>query len=439
MSERTYDINGWFTVNRNPISRAGVFPYLGRQIGAGTKVFPEGDPNKIYMVLRSPEELGSPETVASFRLMPFVDEHEMLGPANPKFKAAEKKGVHGVIGEQVYYDAEDDTLYGNLKVWSEQLANELDPNNPDGKRELSCGYRCIYDFTPGVYNGVRYDAVQRVIRGNHLALVKRGRCGPAVAVLDALTTAMDGMDPMDPELVQKVIAALQAALMAVQTAAAGGGGADTTQGSDTTPAPAGGGGADTISGGGGEDTVQGKDTATGKDGEADTLKGGNGQDSITANDGKDTVAGKDGENTMSGKDGNSTISGGNGQDALTAEDRAELEAFRKAKKDAETTPAMDEAGVIATLGKRDRLADRLKPHVGTFDHSAMTFSQVAAYGVEKLGLKDVPAGSEAVALDAALQAKGDPPRPAATHYAEDAAPKSGSFVQRHISGETAKA
>lgn len=440
MTARRFDINGWFEVDRNPLSKAGVFPYLGRSIGAGTDKFPSGDPNKIYWVLRPPEELSSPETVASFRLLPFVDEHSMLGAEEDRLKPAEDKGVHGVIGERTYYDAEDDTLYGNLKVWSEKLKADIDA----GKKEISCGYRCIYDFTPGVYKGVRYDAVQRVIRGNHVALVERGRMGPGVAVLDAFAMDAKDLSGMDPETLQKIAAALQAALDVVTQAMSGGGGAggDTNSGGDTA---SGGGGKDTVGGGGGNDTVgggSGKDTIGGSGKDADTVAGGAGQDSISGGSGEDSASGKDaGADTMTKDTGNDTMGGGSGQDAITTLDEARAVIERQGKelaalKAAKPETGMDEAAMVASLSKRDALAGRLKDHVGTFDHSGMTHAQVAEYGVEKLGLKDVPKGSEAVALDAFMTAKGDPSKVAATSGQDGAAPKT-SFVDRHVKPEAA--
>ena len=67
-------------------------------------------------------------------------------------------------------------------------------------------------------------------------------------------------------------------------------------------------------------------------------------------------------------------------------------------------PAMDEKTVMEVTAKKAALVDRLKPHVGVFDHSAMTLDDVAKYGVKKLNIK-TPAGSEAIALDAYLQAR----------------------------------
>lgn len=183
-SARITDGNGFYEVKHNPISKVGVFPYSGRSIGAD-------EPDKIYMVYRPADELGSPECMESFRLLPFVDEHHMLGDGGIP---AEQKGVHGVLGEDITF--EDDTLYGNIKVFSESLANLIE----GGKRELSCGYRCTYEFAPGTYDGVKYDAIQRNIRGNHLALVEEGRMGKEVAVLDsAFTFTFDAKEQLDME------------------------------------------------------------------------------------------------------------------------------------------------------------------------------------------------------------------------------------------------
>ena len=187
MDERKYDTNGWYEVKANPISKAGIFPYSGRQLGL------EGpDADRIFNVLRPPEELADPECVESFKLLPWIDDHVMLGPVAQEMTQAampaEKKGVQGVIGENVFY--KDGTLFANIKVFSSTLAALIEA----GKRELSAGYRCIYEITGGVWNGLRYDAVQRKIRGNHLALVREGRMGPDVAVMDHFTFTFDAKD-----------------------------------------------------------------------------------------------------------------------------------------------------------------------------------------------------------------------------------------------------
>jgi hypothetical protein len=184
MDARLVDGNGWFEVRDNPLSKVGIFPYSGRQLGLDT--------DEVFQVLRPEEELSDPACVESFKLLPWIDEHVMLGPVaqemSPSAVPAEKKGVAGVVGENVYF--KDGVLRGNIKAFSSTLATLI----AAGKRELSAGYRCIYDMTAGTWNGKPYDAVQRKIRGNHLALVTEGRMGPDVAVMDHFTFTFDAQE-----------------------------------------------------------------------------------------------------------------------------------------------------------------------------------------------------------------------------------------------------
>lgn len=170
------DHNQFWLIKDNPITKAGVFPYLGKQID------PSLEPDKIYQVYRPQEEIK--KAADTFKLVPLVDNHTMLGP---DFTPAEQKGVHGVLGEDI--KEKDGTLYADVKIFSEQLKKEIQ----EGKKELSLGYFCKYDLTPGQYNGMHYDAVQRDLKGNHIALVANGRMGHDVRVMDR-ALACDAMD-----------------------------------------------------------------------------------------------------------------------------------------------------------------------------------------------------------------------------------------------------
>ena len=170
------DHNQFWLIKDNPITKAGVFPYFGRQIS------PSLEPDKIYQVYRPAGEIK--KAADTFKLVPLVDDHTMLGPG---FTPAEEKGVHGVLGEDI--KEKDGTLYADVKIFSEQLKKEIQ----DGKKELSLGYFCRYDLTPGQYNGMHYDAVQKDLKGNHIALVDNGRMGHDVRVMDR-ALAFDCMD-----------------------------------------------------------------------------------------------------------------------------------------------------------------------------------------------------------------------------------------------------
>jgi 8-oxo-dGTP pyrophosphatase MutT (NUDIX family) len=370
MDERVFDSNGWFEIRRNPISKVGIFPYSGRQLGLDGD-----DADRIFQVFRPPEELSAPECIESFKLLPWIDEHVMLGPVaqelTDKAVPAEQKGVQGVIGEEVFF--EDGVLFANIKAFSSTLAALIQA----GKRELSAGYRCIYDMTPGEWNGQRYDAVQRKIRGNHLALVKEGRMGPDVAVMDRLTFSFDakeiqimaeenkdgdkggGAGSMTLEDCIKVVSELAPQVKALTEAF--------TKLNPAAPAPA----------------AADKGAACDNPAPAPENKGGEG-----------------GEGTPAGT-------------------------------------GMDERAFVERIAKRDGLAKQLSAVVGTFDHASMTLDDVVKYGCEKLGIK-AEKGTEAAMLSGYLQAK-PATTPAATVAGSgmDGANPNGaaSFVSKHLKGE----
>lgn len=162
------DENGFWEIKSNPITKEGVFPYLGKSIS------PMLEPEKIYNVYRAFSELSNPDTLKSFDGVPFINDHEMIGEG---FTDYDKRPAAGVLMNPV---AESGIVRGDLKIFSEELKDAIS----GGKKELSLGYKCEYAIEPGEWNGIRYDAVQRNIRGNHIALVNRGRMGADVRVYD---------------------------------------------------------------------------------------------------------------------------------------------------------------------------------------------------------------------------------------------------------------
>lgn len=194
-SKRTVDWNGFMEVKDNPISKIGVYPYLGSEIPGAE------DPDRIYYVYRPAEELARQETIDSFKLMPFIDEHEILGKSG---MPAERKGMQGTIGEQVYYD--DPYLRGNIKIHSSAAQSLIKA----GKVELSPCYGCDWVKGDGTFDGKPYQYTQRNIMGNHLALVEEGRTGPDVAVQDHRKFTLDSSRLLPMEFTPEQLAQLKA-------------------------------------------------------------------------------------------------------------------------------------------------------------------------------------------------------------------------------------
>lgn len=386
---RRHDVNGWYEIPRNPISKVGVFDYLGSTIGA-----PE--PDKIYRVYRPAEELGHPDCIESFKLTPWINDHTFLG-SEEGATPAENVGVHGVIGERVEFDPDFDggTLFGNLKCFSESHAAMVDA----GKIDLSLGYRCEYDWTPGVYNGEPYHAVQRTVRGNHVASVDEGRMGKGVVVLDAaIKITCDHKDfipmsnktkrvkiggiTMDAAVVNKGLDAIKrlpglrktgdedeiaAAVAAIEAIAPLQEVLCTLSSGETVEAEL------LPDAGGDEDPGLAHERERVGEERADKEKG----DKMTP----DEEAAK------------------KAADEEAAKKAADEEEAKKAADAEAATKATDAAvsAAIKHIAARDALAKRGSAIVGTFDHSGMTTAQVAHYIAKKGGLS-VPTGDSAIPM-----------------------------------------
>lgn len=372
-SAREYDTNGWYEVKNNPLSLVGVFPYLGRSIGA-----PE--PDRIYYVWRPAEELAHPDCINSFKLLPWVDEHTMLGAEGSGFEAAEEKGVQGVIGEDVYF--RDNTLYGNIKVFSNALAGLIE----SGKKELSCGYRCTYEQAAGIYAGMPYDYVQRNIRGNHLALVQAGRMGKEVAVLDHFVFTVDsrefemgtentGGESVDLAAVVKQLEAIAPQVQQLMSFMA-----------KLKPM---------------EEAEHGQVLDTG---------------TAAAAAGGEAGAGGGAAAAAAEPKAEDDEAGAAGMDAAIKDLQTKFQSAM------DTIADLKANGVKAAMGeiaKRDALAAKVAQHVGTFDHASMTTAEVAKYGCDKLSIT-CDSGAELATLQGYLAAA----KPATTAVALDHAPRS---------------
>jgi hypothetical protein len=350
---RIYDTNGWAEIKDNPISKVGIFPYSGAQIS------PDLDPDRIYKVYRPEEELNNPEAIASFKLLPWTDEHAMLG-SEDGMQAPEKKGVHGVVGEDVYFD--DGYLKANLKVFSNKLAELID----SGKKELSIGYRCLYDNSPGVYDGESYDFIQRNIRGNHLALVEEGRSGHDVAVLDQFKFTFDTKGLIMSDMKDKAKDDMEEAMTLEECSRAI------------------------------REIMQMMKKEKVEDNEEEASK------ELSKKAAEEGDA-KDAEGEYNKFVNKAEVTGDDAEEDAEKEkaDISEDEDESKPDGDTRKPAGMDAKLVMREINRRNNLAEKLSKHIGTFDHAEKTFSEVAKYGVKKLGLNCKP-GHEASVLEGFL-------------------------------------
>jgi hypothetical protein len=136
------------------LTRTGVFTYRDSQ----------GKERREY---RPPDEVFKADSLDSFHLVPLTDDHppELITAANAKRYAVGAVGAPRRDGHQ---------MIAPLAVFDAATVAKVE----GGKHELSNGYYADVVDEPGVSpEGERYDAVQRGICGNHVAIVDVARAG----------------------------------------------------------------------------------------------------------------------------------------------------------------------------------------------------------------------------------------------------------------------
>lgn len=149
-------------------ARTGIQIYSGFEVGRPDM--------PVVRVFRSADEVFSRDTLASFAHRPITNDH----PKEPVTADNWRDHAVGQTSDEV--TASDIYVRVPLMVSDAEAIRDVE----NGKRELSPGYSCDLDWTPGkTQNGEHYDAQQRKIRVNHIAIVDRGRSGSKVRIGDA--------------------------------------------------------------------------------------------------------------------------------------------------------------------------------------------------------------------------------------------------------------
>lgn len=158
----TYFTPEGYLIDHPILTRVGIFEYKN----------PDGS---IRRELRLPEEVFAPESLASYKGKPVILTHEagMIDSDN-----VQQEQIGTILSEGMQ---DGDNVRAQIIIHD---ARKLDY----GLRELSLGYGLDLEEVPGEWQGQPYDAIQRNIRVNHLALVEKARAG------DSARLNIDGED-----------------------------------------------------------------------------------------------------------------------------------------------------------------------------------------------------------------------------------------------------
>jgi hypothetical protein len=170
-----------FLAVRAKAARAGVYNYLASEVGAPA-TFKATDTVKIY---RDAAEVFAADSVRSFIGRAITNDHPSQAVTAANWRDHARGTVMGAMRDGEY-------LAFDLVLMDKAAIAAVD----SGKRELSNGYSCQLDWTPGTApDGTTYDARQTTIRGNHVALVDKGRAGPECAIKDGEKFALCDANP----------------------------------------------------------------------------------------------------------------------------------------------------------------------------------------------------------------------------------------------------
>ena len=174
--------------------RTGIQLYAGSEVGLIDKA--------IVRVYRSEEEVRHKDSMATWSHAPITLGHpeQMVTPEN----------VRDLARGEVSTEAEwvDGKIKFPLIVKDADAIKAIQGDT----RELSAGYTCDLEFVDGVApNGEQYDAIQKNIKINHLAIVPKGRAGSDCRIGDAAewgiasTTSNQEGNLMDNALINVVL------------------------------------------------------------------------------------------------------------------------------------------------------------------------------------------------------------------------------------------
>lgn len=165
-TSRTLTPEGFLCV-KGVAARTGVYQYLSSELELD-------GPERIVNVYRSPEEVFSPESMATYLDKDVTNDHPADLVDSTTFKDVSVGHVRGV-------ERDGDNLIVDMIIKDQSAIDDIQ----SGKSELSPGYMAEYVEAPGIApDGTAYEYEQRDIQINHNAVVEAARAGKVARIFD---------------------------------------------------------------------------------------------------------------------------------------------------------------------------------------------------------------------------------------------------------------
>lgn len=145
------------------VARTGIQEYMGSELGD------DKEASRTYRIYRPEDEVFKKDALQSYAYRPITMGHPPEGVTADNWK----KEAIGTVGGDVARDG--DYIRVPMMIADANAIKSIS----DGTRQISMGYSCSLDWTPGTApDGTAYDAIQRDLKMNHAAIVPAGRAGP---------------------------------------------------------------------------------------------------------------------------------------------------------------------------------------------------------------------------------------------------------------------
>ena len=184
---------GYLICAATPICRTGSQRYRASDLGL--------DSNDVVEVYRSREEVLHPACIASFEGKPICDGHPSVFLSPHNCSGYSKGHLQNVRQGQPLADGET-PLLADFVITDQQLIDKI---LSGAVREVSAGYNCEYAaLGDGTFE-------QKVIRANHAAIVRVGRAGGNIRILDSASQKLKKLsfEQMCSPQLQEAIAAAE--------------------------------------------------------------------------------------------------------------------------------------------------------------------------------------------------------------------------------------
>lgn len=165
LTSRSYDDNGYLIIKDNPITKAGVFEYLGSEVNL------QENADKIVKVCRPFEDIEANKDL--FKGKPIKFNHKWVG--NGEDSDVAEGAIYGDVR------ADEPYLKADIIIYNPTLIGKI---NKGEVVELSPAYEANIVKENGTYNGDSYAYRQELKSVNHLAVVECGRSGSDLRIQD---------------------------------------------------------------------------------------------------------------------------------------------------------------------------------------------------------------------------------------------------------------